>query len=108
MYTGGLKFMQERARNAGGHTSWSAAWEACLWARLGEGDASMRSLHRLLGRYSAANLLSLHPPLDRLQEDCGTCFGEPPYLKDNSGANFGPQPNRGLVTAADHKVRGRQ
>ena len=67
----------------------------------------MRALQRLLSRFSAANLLSLHPPLDHGQnEDCGTCFGEPFYLKDASGANFDPAPGRGMVTAADHKVRG--
>ena len=106
MYAGAALFMQERARNGGGHTSWSAAWEACLWARLRDADAVMRALQRLLSRYSAANLLSLHPPLDHGQnEDCGTCFGEPFYLKDASGANFDPAPARGMVTAADHKVR---
>ena len=106
MYAGATLFMQERARNGGGHTSWSAAWEACLWARLHDAEAAMRALQRLLSHYSAANLLSLHPPLDHGQnEDCGTCFGEPFYLKDASGANFDPAPARGMVTAADHKVR---
>jgi hypothetical protein len=33
IYEAGRMFMRARRENGGGHTSWSAGWEACLWAR---------------------------------------------------------------------------
>lgn len=70
----------QKARHGGGHTSWSAAWEACLHATLGHPAASIRTLKRLYGKYLTPNLLSLHPPLQPLDGilECYTCYQEQP------------------------------
>ena len=62
-----------------GHTSWSASWEACLWARLGAGDLSWKALTRLSEKYSTVRLMSLHPHLVKRRlgsSKCSTCYEE--------------------------------
>ncbi|KAJ1432501.1 hypothetical protein B484DRAFT_28235 [Ochromonadaceae sp. CCMP2298] len=68
----------------GGHTGWSAAWEACLWARLGGHQQAATALTRLLTRFTAPNLLTLHPPLASVSgaSSCSTCFVESEASKD--------------------------
>lgn len=51
-----------KKKNNGGHTSWSAAWEACLWARLGESEEMWRAMQKIPRTYVTPRLLSLHPP----------------------------------------------
>jgi hypothetical protein len=90
-----------------GHTSWSAAWEAALRARLREPEEGLAALQRILKKFSAANLMSLHPqlsPLDMLKP-CGTCFAEAPVsLFRESGTNAAASKGRGLTTQDDDKV----
>jgi hypothetical protein len=38
LYTSARDTLAYKRRSGGGHTSWSSAWEACLWARLGDND----------------------------------------------------------------------
>ena len=61
---------------------------------------------RLFFKFSAPNLLALHPPLIQgLNENCATCYGEHPSSKDSiSGVDSGPAVGRGLVTEDDFKV----
>lgn len=67
--------LQRKRSHHGGHTAWSAAWEASLWARLGDGQQSWVSLRHLVRFYLTPNLLTLHPPLQHCgPEDCHTCF----------------------------------
>ncbi len=54
--------LQRRLDAGGGGTGWSQAWVACLWARLGDGSAALRSIKSLLTDSVAGNLLDLHPP----------------------------------------------
>ena len=35
LYAAARRTLEWKRNSDGGHTSWSAAWEACLWARLG-------------------------------------------------------------------------
>lgn len=102
----GKKFMMVKALNNGGHTSWSAAWESCIWARLHESENSLKSLIKLLKKYSSPNLLSLHPPLaKRDTPGCSTCFEEHPLAKRRvSGVDATPITGRGLSTVDDYKV----
>ena len=73
-----------RLEHGGGHTGWSMAWVANLWARLGDGDEAHRALRSLWRRFTMPNLVSTHPKLaptrDKatLQAKCATCFVEQP------------------------------
>ncbi len=66
-----------------GHTSWSASWQAVLWARLGRGDSAWTALQHLLDSYTTPRLMSLHPKLQKSKGGCETCFAE----KRNIGAD---------------------
>ncbi|HUT73371.1 MAG TPA: glycoside hydrolase N-terminal domain-containing protein [Armatimonadota bacterium] len=54
--------LERRLAAGGGHTGWSRAWVAALWARFGEGDLAHQHLVRLIADQSLRNLLDLHPP----------------------------------------------
>eukprot|EP01038_Epipyxis_sp_PR26KG_P011082 gene11082-14877_t len=79
-----LKTMNDKKANHGGHTSWSAVWEGCLFARLGDSEAVLSSISRIFQRFSASNMLSLHPNLVRGEnmDDCYTCYVEDPFSVD--------------------------
>jgi alpha-L-fucosidase 2 len=51
-----------RLANGGGHTGWSAAWVAACFARLGDGEAALGVLHRLLRDSTYPSMLGSHPP----------------------------------------------
>lgn len=98
------KTLDHKRLNDGGHTSWSAAWEACLYARLGDGHSSLQAINRILTKFMTANMLSLHPALFPFEEDtCRTCFR---WIHDpsSSGVDEIPSFARGMVTASDSKV----
>lgn len=97
--------LAHKAAHGGGHTSWSAAWEACLWARMQEPVQAMLSVNRLMGRFMAPNMLSLHPPLQKGgTPECCTCFREQRFA---GAAAFtpGPAPGRSLSLANDAKFQ---
>lgn len=99
--------LANKVDHGGGHTSWSAAWEACLWARLQEPRRVMTSLRRLLGHFSAPNLLSLHPPLMHTgPADCSTCFREDGvFASRGGGAGLVAASGRGLASVDDAKFQ---
>lgn len=51
-----------RLAHGGGHTGWSAAWVAACYARLGDGDAALAVLLRLLRDSTYPSMLGAHPP----------------------------------------------
>lgn len=70
-----------KVERGGGHTGWSAVWEAALFARLHQPTYALNALSKFITRFVTANLMCLHPPLDAKNEvQCGTCFGESPGL----------------------------
>lgn len=82
LYKAAQESLLTKRRHAGGHTGWSAVWEATLWARLREGDEAFTSISHVVSKYITTNLLGLHPPLDKQPlEECETCFAEPSILK---------------------------
>lgn len=90
----------------GGHTGWSAAWEACLWSRLQRPEQALAALLRLLKRFSAENLLSLHPALEPSgEEQCATCYGETEEGRRRSGADALPSGARGFFTEDGFKFQ---
>lgn len=72
-----------RLRHGGGHTGWSAAWAATLWARLHDGALAHAALRFTLHEFVAPNLLGLHPKMKGSKQGCMTCVGR------SSGAGEG-------------------
>jgi alpha-L-fucosidase 2 len=54
--------LERRLSRGGGHTGWSRAWTAALFARLGDGDAAHEHLVNLIAEQCSSSLLDLHPP----------------------------------------------
>mmetsp|Transcript_35128 Transcript_35128/g.45109 ORF Transcript_35128/g.45109 Transcript_35128/m.45109 type:complete len:1226 (+) Transcript_35128:224-3901(+) len=76
-----LKTLTFKAEHGGGHTNWSAAWLASLWARLGQGQKAGETLDYLLQNFVRSNLLTAHPKLDGHVPGCVTCYRLPPKPK---------------------------
>ncbi len=57
-----VRSLERRLAHGGGHTGWSRAWIAALWARFGEGDLAHEHLVELLRGSMERNLFDLHPP----------------------------------------------
>lgn len=55
--------LERRLAHGGGHTGWSRAWTAALFARLGDGDAAVEHLNQLVAEQCSTSLLDLHPPM---------------------------------------------
>lgn len=54
--------LERRLAHGGGHTGWSRAWTAALWARFGEGDLAAQHLDALITDFATDAMLDLHPP----------------------------------------------
>jgi len=55
------KSLDFRMEQGGGHTGWSRAWVACLYARLGEGEKMYEHVHKMICEFTTASLLDTHP-----------------------------------------------
>ena len=53
--------LERRMAAGGGHTGWSRAWVAGLWARFGEAEKAYLDLSHLITDFSTASLLDTHP-----------------------------------------------
>lgn len=108
IYKSSAFFMQQKALHHGGHTSWSATWEACLYARLRSMKGSRIAITRLITRYLSPNLLSLHPPLKPIgiqNGDCHTCFTDNLYNNNKTITHTAVSKSRGLETIDGHKFQ---
>ena len=56
------KTLEARLQHGGGHTGWSCAWTACLYARLGDGKKVGETINKMLCTCINNNLLDTHPP----------------------------------------------
>ena len=76
LHSAALHTVEEKIKHGGGHTGWSAAWEACLWARLGDGARAGAALDKLLARFTSPKFFGLHPPLVSFASlsVCLTCY----------------------------------
>jgi alpha-L-fucosidase 2 len=54
--------LERRLAAGGGHTGWSRAWTAALWARFGDKDQAYEHLVHLITDFATDSLLDLHPP----------------------------------------------
>ncbi|MEG2020897.1 MAG: glycoside hydrolase N-terminal domain-containing protein [Oscillospiraceae bacterium] len=55
------KSLDYRLAHSGGHTGWSSAWSACLFARFLDCNKALASLTHLIANQSSQTLLDLHP-----------------------------------------------
>lgn len=62
LYAAARKSLVERLSHGGGHTGWSRAWAACLFARFHEAEPAWEHLTALIRDFSTESLLDLHPP----------------------------------------------
>ncbi len=62
LYRAACRALELRLAAGGGHTGWSRAWMACLFARMGQGDLAMTHLEHLITDFASRSLLDLHPP----------------------------------------------
>lgn len=56
------KTLRCRLENGGGHTGWSNAWIACVYARLGEGENVMEHIRNMFKKSIYPNMFDAHPP----------------------------------------------
>ncbi len=54
--------LERRLARGGGHTGWSRAWTACLFARFGDGERAWDHLTHLVLDFATDSLFDLHPP----------------------------------------------
>jgi alpha-L-fucosidase 2 len=54
--------LDRRLAQGGGHTGWSRAWTACLFARFGDGEKAWEHLNHLVLDFATDSLFDLHPP----------------------------------------------
>lgn len=54
--------LKVRMENGGGHTGWSNAWIACMYARLKEGNKVMRHIRNMFTKSIYSNMFDAHPP----------------------------------------------
>ena len=54
--------LERRLAQGGGHTGWSRAWTACLFARFGDGERAWDHLTHLVLDFATDSLFDLHPP----------------------------------------------
>ena len=54
--------LRVRMENGGGHTGWSNAWIACIYARLGDGENVMKHIRNMFKKSMYSNMFDAHPP----------------------------------------------
>ncbi|GDY12941.1 alpha/beta hydrolase [Planctomycetota bacterium] len=62
LFAAAMKSLEFRLAQQGGHTGWSRAWVACLYARAGLGDQALDHIGHLLADFVSDSLLDLCPP----------------------------------------------
>ncbi len=56
------KSLETRLLNGGGHTGWSNAWIAAIYARFGDGEGVGRHIKNMFSKSIYPNMLDAHPP----------------------------------------------
>ena len=62
LFAAAKRSLEIRLSHGGGHTGWSRAWTACLFARFGDAEKAYEHLTALICDFATVSLLDLHPP----------------------------------------------
>ncbi len=62
LFAAAKRSLEIRLSHGGGHTGWSRAWTACLFARFGDAEKAFEHLTALICDFATVSLLDLHPP----------------------------------------------
>lgn len=112
LYASARNTLSHKQDSGGGHVSWSAAWEACLWARLGEAERVWGALVRINNLHVTPRLLTLHIPTVKLtlkgtgkgrNIECQTCYSGARTRPEGKTAPF--LLNREMLTTDKSAVR---
>ncbi len=60
-YEAAKKSLDYRLAQGGGHTGWSRAWVACLYARFGDGEKLYEHITEMMKEFATVSLLDTHP-----------------------------------------------
>ncbi len=85
------KTLKYRLAHGGGHTGWSNAWIANVYARLGDGEGVMSSIRNMFARSIYPNMLDAHPPF-QIDGNFGICAAvcEALLQSDADGVRLSP------------------
>lgn len=62
LFAAARRSLELRLESEGGHTGWSRAWTAALFARFGDAEKAYEHLSHLIADFATDTLLDLHPP----------------------------------------------
>ncbi len=114
-YNAAIRSLEFRMEHGGGHTGWSRAWCACLFARLKRKADFYEHYTALIKDFAAETLLDLHPPhLFQIEGNFGgvaavveaivSCYDDKVFLLDALPDEWASGSLKGIKVPGGHTV----